>query len=263
MALFTDSGIVTIAGLATYENSIGEVASVHGIDVEGKIALATSEIAERIRLWLLAQTPYEPMWFSPWMNRKFLDLGTVVFTPSLQRWLCTSSLAKVFAEAYNVQLNTRFQAKWTEYRQAAKNSAQMAFQAGLGIVLAPLPKPPMPLLSIQTGNLPAQSIFIQTAWVDRSGNEGAPSAQSEFVLGDGSGVTVAILADAASAPPAAAGWNVYGGSSADRLTRQNAAPLAIGSTWQMPESGFTFGAAPGTGQSPDYYLPMSRQIQRG
>ncbi|MGH9619658.1 MAG: hypothetical protein ACRD45_08125 [Bryobacteraceae bacterium] len=263
MALFTDFGIITLDDLLTFENSIGQVASAHGIDVDVKIALATSEIAERLRLWILAQSPYEPMWFSPWMNRKFLDLGTVVVSSGLQRWLCSSSLAKIFAEAYNAQLNTRFQAKWQEYQQAAKNSAQMAFRAGLGIVSNPLPKPPTPLLSVLTGNLPAQSIFIQTAWVDRNGNEGSPSPENGFVLGNDSSVTVAILANTASAPPAAAGWSVYGGTSEGSLTRQNATPLAIGSTWHMPDSGLAFGGAPGTGQRPDYYIHLSRQLQRG
>ncbi|HEX7363295.1 MAG TPA: hypothetical protein VF283_22625 [Bryobacteraceae bacterium] len=263
MALFTDFEVITLDDLLTFENSIGQVASAHGIDVDAKIALATSEIAERLRLWILAQSPYEPMWFSPWMNRNFLDLGTVVVTSALQHWLCNSSLAKVFAEAYNVQLNTRFRAKWQEYRQAAQTSADTAFRAGLGMVSNPLPKPPMPLLSVLTGSLSAQSIFIQTAWVDRNGNESAPSPENGFVLGNDSSVTVAILANTASAPAAAAGWSVYGGTSEDKLTRQNAAPLAIGSTWQMPDSGFAFGTAPGTGQRPDYYIQLSRQLQRG
>ncbi|MGH9582359.1 MAG: hypothetical protein ACRD4O_05440, partial [Bryobacteraceae bacterium] len=210
MALFTDPEVVTLDDLLLFENSIGQVASIHGIDVDAKIALATSEIAQRLRLWLLAQSPYEPKWPGSRANRKLLDLGTVVVTSALQRWLCTHSLAKVFAEAYNLQLNTRFQAKWAEYRQAAANSADIAFQAGLGIALNPLPKPPMPLLSVQTGSLPAQSIFIQTTWADDKGNEGAPSDENSFALGDGSSVTVAILANTASIPAAAAGWNVYG-----------------------------------------------------
>jgi hypothetical protein len=263
MALFTDPGIITLDELLSFENSLGQVASTHGIDVNTKIALATSDIAERLRSWLLAQCPFEPMWFNPWLNRRLLELGTVVVTPALRRWLCMTSLAKVFAEAYNMQLNTRFQAKWTEYKEEAGKSAEMFLQSGLGVVFNPLPMPPMPLLSVQTGSLPAQSIFIQTTWADSKGNEGAPSPESGFILGDGSSVTVAILANSSSAPVAAVGWNVYGGTTADNLTRQNTAPIAIDSTWEMPASGFSFGPAARDGQWPDYYVQLSRQIQRG
>lgn len=263
MALFTDPGVITLDDLLPFENSIGQVAATHGIDVDQKITLATSEIAERLKLWLLAQYPYEPNWFSPWLNRQLLDLGTVVVTPAMQRWLSVSSIAKVFAEAYNAQLNTRFQAKWQQYLQEAANSADATFRAGLGIVSNPLNKPPMPFLSVQAGNLPAQSIFIQTTWVDAAGGESAPSPETGFILGDHSGVTVAIAADATSAPAAATGWNVYGATQSDRLARQNATPLTIGSIWQMPDSGFIYGAAPGDGQQPDYYIQLSRQRQRG
>lgn len=263
MALFSDPGVVTLDDLLPFENSIGQVASMHGIDVNQKVALATSEIAERLKLWVLAQSPCEPNWFRPSLSPRPLDLGTVVVTSSMQRWLCVSSIAKVFAEAYNAQLNTRFQAKWQQYLQEEANSAEIAFRAGLGIVVNPLAKPPMPLLSVQTGNLSAQSIFVQTTWVDVKGNESAPSPESGFVLGDGSSVTVAIDANTASAPDAATGWNVYAGTQSNSVARQNASPLAIGSTWQMPNSGFIYGAAPGDGQKPDYYVQLSRQRQRG
>jgi hypothetical protein len=263
MALFTDTAVITLDDLASFENTIGQVASAHGINVDTKIALATSDIAAQLKLWLLDQRPVEPLWFNVFLTRNLLDLSTVVVTPTLYRWLCTSSLAKVFAEAYNAQLNTRFQAKMTEYQQETSNSAELVLRAGLGMVFKPLTKPPMPLLSVQTGNLPAQSIYFQTTWVDSAGNEGAPSEENGFILGSGSGVTVAIVPNPASVPAAAAGWNVYAGNSADGLMRQNVVPIATGAVWQMPDSGITFGPAPGTGQQPDYWVPLSRRMLRG
>src|SRR5579884_1205350 len=263
MALFTDPGVITLDHLLPYEGTLAQLAAAHNINVDTKISLATSEIGERIRLILLAQCPYEPMWFNPWLNRKLLGLDSVVITPSLERWLCMQSLSKFFAEAYNLQLNTRFQAKRAEYQQEADKSAETVFRAGLGIVFNPLPRPPMPLLSVEAGPLPAQSIYIQTTWVDSTGNESAPSPETGFILGDGSSVTVAILPNSEGAPRAAAGWNVYGSTKSGALMKQNNTPLPIGSTWQMPGSGFLYGASPGTGQQPDYYLPLSRQLQRG
>jgi hypothetical protein len=263
MALFTDPGVITLDNLLPYEGTLAQIAAAHNINVDTKIALATNEIGERIRLWLLAQCPYEPMWFNPWLNRALLALNSIVITPSLERWLCMQSLSKVFAEAYNLQLNTRFQAKWTEYQQEADRSAEMVFRAGLGIVFNPLPRPPMPLLSVEAGSLPAQSIYIQTTWIDSKGNESTPSPETGFILGNGSNVTVAILPNTDSAPQAAVGWNVYGSTNAGALTKQNNVPIAIGSTWRLPESGFVYGTSPGNGQRPDYYLPLSRQLQRG
>lgn len=263
MALFTDAQVIAIDDLLRFEASIGQVAAAQGIDVNGKIALATSDIAERLKLWLLAQYPYAPNWFNPWLNSHLLNLGTVVTTPALQRWLCVASIAKIFAEAYNAQLNTRFQAKWQQYLQEADNSAEMAFRGGLGIVSNPLNQPPLPLLSVQSGGLAAQTLFIQTTWVDAKGNESAPSPASSFTLGDASGITVAIVANFATAPAAAAGWNIYAGELSNTVTRQNAAAIAMESTWQMPATGLAYGAAPGSGQKPDYYIQLSRQRQRG
>lgn len=263
MALFTDPDVITLDDLLPFENSLGQVASAQGIVIDGKIALATSDIAERLKLWLLAQYPYVPNWFNPWLNTRLLDLGTVVVTPALERWLCVASIAKIFAEAYNAQLNTRFQAKWQQYLQESENSAETTFRAGLGIVSNPLNKPPMPLLSVQTGSLPAQTICIQTTWVDAKGDESAPSPQNSFALGDGSALTVAIMANFAGAPPAATGWNVYAGGQSNNVTLQNGTPLAMGATWQMSTSGLAYGAVPGNGQKPDYYIQLSRQRQRG
>jgi hypothetical protein len=68
---------------------------------------------------------------------------------------------------------------------------------------------------------------------------------------------------ALQAPPAAFGWNVYVGSNTDSITLQNGNPLSIGSTWSLPASGIENGPRGGDGQSPDFIVPISRQIRRG
>ncbi len=107
MALFTDPAVVTLDDLLEFEASLAGVASSYGIDVDNKISLATSAISDKLMLWLLNSGAADPQW----LNRRMLGLSTVVVTPSLQRWICFESLSRVFAEAYNVQLNTRFQGK--------------------------------------------------------------------------------------------------------------------------------------------------------
>ena len=259
MALFTDNGIITLDDLLPFEGSLGQVASLHGIDVDNKISLAANAIGDRLMLWLLNAGASDPQW----LNRRMLGLSTIVVTPPLRRWLCLEALSQFFAEAYNVQLNTRYQGKWMEYQREAKEAAHLFFLAGVGIVSNPLPKPAMPLVSIQSGNVSAQTIFVQTAWVDTSGNESALSPVNGLVLPDNSSIAVAMSEGALGAPPAAAGWNVYAGTDVQAMTRQNVAPLVVGATWDMPAFGLMGGAKPLNGQQPSYYIVLPNEIRRG
>src|SRR5579875_91614 len=208
MALFTDSSVVTIDDLLQYENSLVAISSSHSIDINTKINLALAEIGDKLMLWLLKVRASDPQW----LQRRLLGLSTVVVTPPLQRWICFESLSRFFEEAYNVQLNTRFQGKWTEYQQLSCGGAEMLFMSGLGIVARALPKPTLPLVTLGTGNSLAGALFIQTAWVDGDGNEGALSPVNGQILAPGTGVTVAI-GGSSQAPAAAAGWNVYASAS--------------------------------------------------
>ncbi len=257
MALFTDADIVTLDDLLEYENSLVQVSSSHSIDVETKINLALAAISDKLLLWLTKMGPGDPQW----LQRRQLGLSTVVVTSTLQRWLCFDSLARFFGEAYNVQLNTRFQGKWTEYQQLASEAASMAFSSGLGLVHNPLPKPAMPRIAVGTGTAAAEAMFVQSAWMDSRGNEGALSPVNGVILTAGSSISVAMAE--ITAPPAAIGWNLYASTAADTLTLQNNAPLVTGMNWQLPDAGLIAGAAPINGQQPNYYLALSRELQRG
>lgn len=259
MALFTDAAVVNINDLLEFETSLVQVASTHGINVDTKINLAVSGIADRVLLWLLRIGASDPQW----TTRRVIGLSTVVVTPPVVKWICFDALARFFAEAYNVQLNTRFQGKWSEYQEQATNSLQMTFASGLGIVYTPLPKPVLPLVSIQAGSGPAQSIYVQTAWTDIRGAEGALSPVNGVILPDQSSIAVGMAEGSLGAPDVAIGWNVYVSTTGTGFTRQNDEPLAIGATWQLPALGFIEGAAPVNGQPPDYTILLSRQIQRG
>jgi hypothetical protein len=259
MALFTDTAIVTIDDLLPFEASLVQVASSHGINVDIKIGLATSAIGDKLMLWLLNAGASDPQWLS----RRTVGLSTVVVTPILQRWICFESLSRIYAEAYNAQLNTRYQGKWSEYQKEAANASEMFCMSGLGIVYNPLPRPDVPLVSVQAGNVPAQAAFIQTAWVDGNGNESALSLENGTVLPDNSSMAVAMAEGALGAPAAAIGWNVYAGAQSGLLTRQNATPVAIGEAWDMPPSGLQVGSNPSGGQNPAFYITLSKRLRRG
>ncbi|MBV9301372.1 MAG: hypothetical protein JOY62_18690 [Acidobacteriaceae bacterium] len=259
MALFTDAEIVTLDDLLQFETSLVQVASSHGINVDTKIKLATDAVSDKLLLWLLRAGASDPQY----LKRRLLGLSTVVVTPVLQRWVCFESLSRFFAEAYNVQLNTRFQGKWTEYQNEAAEASDLVFMSGLGIVYNPLPRPAMPLVSIQNGTSPAFAMFIETTWVDSRGTESAVSPVNGLILNGASTIAVAMAEGALNAPSAAVGWNVYAGTTEDQLTRQNTAPLQIGSTWQLPGTGLVDGPEASGGQQPNYYIVLPRLSQRG
>jgi hypothetical protein len=259
MALFTDAEIVSLTDLLPFEASLVQVASAHGINVDTKISIATNTVSEKLLLLLRDTGMSDPQWLS----RQVIGLSTVVVTPPLQRWLCFESLTKVFAEAYNAQLNTRFQGKWKEYRDESQFAADQTIQAGLGIVFRPLPKPQMPEVSVQQGSAPAESLFVQTSWVDSQGDESALSPVNGLIVNNLSAISVQMAEGALGSPPAALGWNVYIGSNSNRITLQNGNPLSIGSTWTLPASGIVDGDEGGNGQAPQCFVPVSRQIRRG
>jgi hypothetical protein len=259
MALFTDVEIVVPQDLLLYESTLLQVASSHSIDLDQKITLAEHAVAERLLLLLADAGVSDPQWFS----RIVIGLSTVVVTQPMKRWLCFEALTRFFAEAYNVQLNSRFNAKWAEYQQETKGAADQFFHAGLGIVNKPLPKPQMPEVSMQAGVAPAEPLYVQVSWLDSQGHESALSPVNGLVANNQSTITVQMAEGALKSPPAAFGWNVYVGSNANRITLQNGNPLSIGSTWSLPPSGIVDGQLGGDGQEPDFIVPISRQIRRG
>ena len=259
MALFTDAGVLTINDLLKYEGTLVQVASDHDINVDTKIALATSSIGDRLMLWLLNIGRSDPQF----LTRRMIGLSTVVVTDTLRRWLAFESLSRIFAEAYNLQLNTRFQGKWQEYQTESAASSEFAFLSGIGIVFNALSEPAMPLVSVQTGAASAAALFVQTTWVDSKGCESAPSPVNGVIIPDGSGITVAMAEGILNVPYAAVGWNVYIGLDQSAATRQTLVPQEVGSTWQLPDTGLISGNIAGQGQMPNFFIRTSKQILRG
>lgn len=259
MALFTDSDVVTLDDLLQFESTLVQVSTTHGIDINTKIKLAKEEIGDKISLFLLRAGQCDPQWFS----RANLGLNTVVVTPAIYKWLCCNSLSRTFAEAYNVQLNTRFQGKWDEYQRQAEAASEIVFASGIGIVANPLPKPLLPNYTIAVGTMTAQSLFIRTAWVNVQGQESGLSPINGLILNGFSKVQISMAEGTTEVPPSANGWNVYVSETQDSFCRQNVAPIPIGSAWQMPEAGVIPGPSAIGGQAPARFVSSSRRWQRG
>ena len=275
MSLFTDSGLIGIADLEAYESTLSKTASTHGINLDSKTAISIADIGDGLLARLMRAGSANSPWFNPVttgrynivsvppQSRWYLNLGNVVLTPPLQRWLCYAVLAQVFAEAYNIQLNDRFKNKWLEYAGRAKEAESVLCQLGIGVVWQPLPQPPEALVTIGTGSQPAGIVTVQTAWVDANGNESVPSPLIPITLGASSSFTVAMAAAQEQPPIWAAGWNVYIGANGAPASRQNASAIPSNANWLLPGSGLISGSAALGGQAPDAYIIDPQRMQRG
>src|SRR6266851_5741501 len=137
MALFTDGPLISTEELQKCENGILNLASTENIDLAGKIALAQSEIANQLVLFLLRKLPLQDYATLPWARRT-RDVGDVVVTEPLRQWHAHKTLAMVYRDAYNNQLNDRYQGKWTEYEALQKFAADNLLLAGVGLVSDPI-----------------------------------------------------------------------------------------------------------------------------
>jgi hypothetical protein len=180
-------------------------------------------------------------------------------TDALRQWNIHKALALVYRDAYNNQLNDRYQGKWNEYEQLAKASARKYFELGVGLVADPMPKAGTPLLASNAGNGSGGTFYASATWVNSEGQEGTPSGFAALTLSAGQVLTVTL---AGVAPQNAKGWNVYVGTSPSNATLQNANPMAAGSTWTM-SGGLITGVAIPSGQAPAWFIADNRKIERG
>ncbi len=259
MALLTDGPLNGTSDLQNHENRILEVASTEGIDLTGKIALAQDEITNELMMFLLRRLPQtESQWVPQWTVRQRMGVSDVVVTSSLRQWHAHKTLSLVYRDAYNNQLNDRYQGKWREYEQLAKTSGQQYFQIGVGLVAGPIAKASRPLLSTIAGNGLAGTYYVSVAWVNQVGQEGSSSDVEQITTTSGQQLVIAAV----NAPPNAVGWNIYAGDTPTTIGRQNGSPIAITSTWTV-NAGLEQGPRPSDGQQPSWYLVDQRVIERG
>ncbi len=259
MALFTDGQLNSIVDLQNYETRILDLASGEGIDLAGKIMLAQDEVANELLMFLLKRLPFaESKWVGLTGIRQQIGVSDVAATKPLRQWHAHKTLAFVYRDAFNNQLNDRYQGKWNEYEQLSKTSSQNYFRIGVGMVAGPIPKACIPTLNLIVGNGLASTYYAAVTWVNQAGQQGSPSEVGQITALAGQQLQVTAVR-----PPASVtGWNVYVGGSPTTLSLQSGAPIGIGGTW-FTTGALTTGAQPGDGQQPTWYLVDHHTIERG
>jgi hypothetical protein len=254
--LLTDGKPHDSVDLQMYESAILNVASIEGIDLDVKLSLATEEISETILDILLDHT--RSVW--PMANlRRTIGVSDVVVSPQMTRWHALHTLAVVYRDAFNNQLNDRYQQKLEEYRALSRNAKENTIKFGIGLSLNPVPQAGTPALSSVSGTNPATVYYVQVSWLSALGQEGAPSAVTTFETSAVSALSVS----AENPPTAAAGFNVYLGLSGASMTLQTATPIPIGQSFTLPSTELAAGQAPGTGQTADVYVVGGQTLRRG
>jgi hypothetical protein len=250
MALFTDGAIASIEDLRGHDTQLLNVATVEGIDVTRKLALAQEELGVEVAA-LLGQAMLSGQLSAP------PAIGQVVVTPPLKLWHIFQTLEMFYRDAYNSQLNDRYAGKRDEYREMAKWAREQVVQNGLGIAADPVVQAATPDVRAAAGGLADGAYYVSVAWTNAAGEEGSSSIPTMIQV---SGSSFAVQA---TAPANVKGWNVYCGTDPAAMTLQNATTLAPGQVWVQPDTLSTTGRLAGDGQTPTFRLPVPRTIQRG
>lgn len=254
--LLTDGSPNNTEDLRVHESAILDVAHTERIEIDTKLALALEEVSEDILDALLDQSRASDPELAV---RRQIGVSDVVVTAQLKRWHAVHTLEVMYRDAFNNQLNDRYQPKFTEYHNLSRNAREHTFRFGIGLSLAPIPKAAVPRVTSTPSSLPAATYYIEVSWVSAGGQEGAPSDTTTFDAAAGN----APVVTAVNAPGIASGFNVYMGATFDSLMRQTSTPIPVGGSFTLPGNGLATGPAPGTGQLPDTYVTVAQAMRRG
>jgi hypothetical protein len=246
MPLFTDGPASTIEDLAAQDSQVLDVASVEGIDLTRKLALAQEAVAVDLEaVTRRSGTGCVPM-------------SHVVVTAPLRLWHTYRTLELVYGDAYYNQLNDRYANKRDRFAELGKWAHERLILTGVGMTPRPVPRAATPDVEIGPGAAADGTYYVTMEWLNGTGEQGAPAVPA-VVTTASSGFTVTP----GTAPVAASGWNVFAGPNPDSMVQQNDQPIATGSVWSQTAAVRNTGPAPGRGQAPSYFHALPHVIQRG
>jgi hypothetical protein len=254
--LLTDGIPNDDASLQAYESAILQVSATEMIPLSAKLSLALTEISQDVLNTLLDRgMPSDPHA----TTRQMIGVSDVVVTPQMTAWHAVHTLEVFYRDAFNNQLNNRYQAKVNEYHALSAEARARTYQFGIGVSLIPIPQAQTPVLSFVAGLIPETIYYVQVSWVSASGQSGAPSSLTTY---DSPADSLPVVT-AVNPPPVATGFNVYMGLSQDTVTLQTSTPVALGGSFTLPVSGLVTGTNPGCGQTPDVYVTGGPLLRRG
>jgi len=244
MALFTDGPACTIDDLVDEDSGLLDTAQTVGINVTSKLKLAMSDVQSELTT-LLARLQPAP------------TVGQVVVTTDLSRWEKMQALAMVYRDASYTQLIDRYKAKWDMFAKLGCAAKDRFVANGVGLVNDPLPKAALPVLGTISGESQSSgTLYACVAWVNATGQEGAPSAPGSITVPADNLMTVM----ATDAPANAVGFNVYAGAVLAMMTLQNTSPVGPGASFTYVPGASSSSRTPGTGQAPDLFKPLPATI---
>ena len=120
-----------------------------------------------------------------------------------------------------------------------------------------LSPPSTPTLgSASGGTLPATTYYAKVTYTNSYGETTPSPAASEAVSENN-----VLVVDSPATESGATGWDVYVGTSASTVQKQNASPLTIGTNWTMPDSGPITGASPPTLNTTNGFIDFLEQFE--
>ncbi len=248
--LLTDGPVNTSEELQHYENALLDVASTEGINVTQKTVLAQREIETDVLIFLMGSGIQDPKF----LVRRYVECRDVVVTSPLKRWHAYRSLARVYQDAFNNQLNDRYYGKWQEYEKLSRQTSAQLFETGVGLVAFPVPKADVPLVTAgSTG-----ACYVRVTWLNAHGMEGMPSDPVQ--ADDSNGIGPVQIG---TVPEDVTGWNIYVGNDFTTMWLQNREPLAPGASWTGSTVELQENTLIGCGQAPEKFVCNTRRIQRG
>jgi hypothetical protein len=254
--LLTDGSPNDDEALRVYESAILQVSDTEMIPLRAKLQLALDEISEDVLDVLLDHgSPSDPHA----ALRRTIGVSDVVVTRQMKRWHAVHTLEVFYRDAFNNQLNNRYQAKFAEYQDLSAAARDKTYQFGIGLALVPIPRAQIPAISFATGPIAETIYYVQVSWVSASGQVGDAS---EMTTCD-SPASSAPVVTAVNPPAVATGFNVYMGLSPATVTLQNSTPVATGGGFALPGSGLVTGICAGCGQAPDVFITGGLMLRRG
>lgn len=252
MALLTDGQVSTLSDLQAYDSSILETAKTESVPLGAKLSVAEEAIGLEIAAFLLRAQSAATLS----AQESAYELSRVVVTPALRRWHSLRTLAEVYCDVHNSQLNDRYLGRWKHFSKLSRDAADLIFELGVGVVNAPVPRPRKPVVTAVGAGGVAGSYSVQIAWRSASGASGALSEPAGLNATEGELFQV----DAGVAPGNVSGFDVYAGVDGGPVTLQTITPMQVGAVWAVPVTGLIAGLPPSEGQGPDYYIRRNRAL---